>query len=146
MSFYKEIFPFMDYIQSIRKIDTYFSFDLLFPSKWSLPKTLVDENKAVGFETNDPNYRGVSFVTEIQEKELSSTLLRISKIIKLNKERELKELLFKQTIEKLKKTFEQTDLDSLQKLYFDFEKDETELNIDDEQKLPISEMDESDGE
>lgn len=145
MSFYKEIAPFTDYVQSIRKIDTYFSFDILFPSKWSLPKNLVDENKAVGFETNDPNLKGISFVTEIQEKEISSTLLRIAKIIKLNKEREQKELLFRQTIEKLKKTFEQTDLDSLQKLYFDFEKDETELNLENEQKPTISEMDEGDG-
>lgn len=143
MSFYKEIIPFVEYIQSIRKIESYFSFDIIFPSKWSLPKNLVDENKVVGFEVQDTNYKGISFVCSIDEKEVAQTLLRIAKIIKLNKEKEQKEILFKNTIEKLKKTFEQTDLDSLQKLYFDFEKDETELTIDDEQKHSISQDSES---
>ena len=143
MSFYKEIIPFVEYIQSIRKIETYFSFDIIFPTKWSIPKNLVDENKIVGFEVQDTNFKGISFVCSIDEKEVAQTLLRVAKIIKLNKEKEQKEVLFKQTIEKLKKTFEQTDLDSLQKLYFDFEKDETELTIDDEQKHSIPQNSES---
>lgn len=146
MSFYKEIFPFTDYLQSVRKIENYFSFDMIFPTKWSLPKTIIDENKVVGYEVTDTNYKGITFVTLIDEKDVAQTLLRIAKIIKLNKEKEQKEVLFRQTIDKLKKTFEQTDLDSLQKLYFDFEKEETELNIEDEPKNTISEMDESDGE
>jgi len=146
MSFYKEIAPFTDYLQSVRKIENYFSFDMIFPTKWSLPKTIIDENKVVGYEVTDTNYKGITFVASIDEKDVAQTLLRIAKIIKLNKEKEQKEVLFRQTIDKLKKTFEQTDLDSLQKLYFDFEKDETELNIDDEPKNTISEMDESDGE
>lgn len=146
MSFYKEIFPFTDYLQSVRKIENYFSFDMMFPTKWSLPKTIIDENKVVGYEVTDTNYKGITFVTLIDEKDVAQTLLRIAKIIKLNKEKEQKEVLFRQTIDKLKKTFEQTDLDSLQKLYFDFEKEETELNIEDEPKNTISEMDESDGE
>ena len=146
MSFYKEIIPFVEYIQSIRKIETYLSFDVVFPTKWSTPKNLIDESKVVGFEVADTNFKGISFVSAIDEKEVAQTLLRIAKIIKLNKEKEQKELLFKQTIERLKKTFEQTDLNSLQKLYFDFEKDETELTIDDEQKHTLSETDEGDGE
>ena len=105
MSFYKEIIPFVEYIQSIRKIETYFSFDIIFPTKWSIPKNLVDENKIVGFEVQDTNFKGISFVCSIDEKEVAQTLLRVAKIIKLNKEKEQKEVLFKQTIEKLKKTF-----------------------------------------
>jgi uncharacterized pyridoxamine 5'-phosphate oxidase family protein len=59
-------------------------------------------------------------------------MIKISKIIKLNKERELKEKLFKQTVEQLKQTFEKTDLDKLQNLYFDFDESdlETELETD----------------
>jgi hypothetical protein len=59
-------------------------------------------------------------------------MIKISKIIKLNKERELKERLFKQTVEQLKQTFEKTDLDKLQNLYFDFDESdlETELETD----------------
>jgi hypothetical protein len=44
-------------------------------------------------------------------------------LITLNKEKELKELLFKETIDTLKKTFEKNDLETLKRLYFDFETD-----------------------
>jgi hypothetical protein len=59
-------------------------------------------------------------------------MTRILKIIKLNKEKEIKEKLFKQTVEQLKTTFEKTDLDKLQSLYFDF---------DDREETPELEMD-----
>jgi uncharacterized pyridoxamine 5'-phosphate oxidase family protein len=72
--------------------------------------------------------KGITLISPIGEKEVSSIVVKIGKIIKLNKERELKERLFKQTVEQLKQTFEKTDLDKLQNLYFDF--DEGELNTD----------------
>lgn len=131
MSMYKEIEPFMDYIHSIRKLETYLSFDMLFPSKWSLPKTLVDETQVVGFEAKDSNFKGISFVSLIDEKEVTITLVKIARVIKLNKEKEMKERLFKETIEKLKLTFEKTDLEKLKNLYFDFQQEETNLMIDD---------------
>lgn len=59
-------------------------------------------------------------------------MAKVLKIIKLNKEREIKEKLFKQTIEKLKETFEKTDLNKLEKLYFDFEIEETNLTLENE--------------
>lgn len=120
MSLYKEILPFVEYIHSMRKLQNYLSIDLKFPVKWSLPKSIVDEGQVVGFESEDVNLKGISFVTEINEQSFNQTLIRIAKIIKLNKERELKESLFKQTIEKLKQTFEQNDLEKLKDLYFDF--------------------------
>jgi len=139
MSFYKELVPFIDYIHSIRRLETYLSFDMKFPTKWSLPKSIVEEGQVVGFETDNQNLKGISFVSPINEKEISTILGKISKIIKLNKEKELKERLFKQTVEQLKQTFEKTDLDKLQSLYFDFESAEIspglEINedlIDDE--------------
>jgi hypothetical protein len=61
-------------------------------------------------------------------------LTKIARVIKLNKEKELKERLFRQTVEQLKQTFEKTDLDKLQNLYFDFEED-------DEPNLEINEQD-----
>ena len=143
MSFYKEIAPFVEYIHSIRKLQTYLSFDMLFPSKWSLPKSIIDEGQVVGFQTEDPNMKGISFVSGIVEKDISSILSKIAKIIKLNKEKELKEKLFKQTVEQLKQTFEKTDLDKLQNLYFDFDEEDTELDINDESNLELNEQDES---
>jgi hypothetical protein len=140
MSFYKEIAPFVEYIHSIRKLESYLSFDMKFQTKWSVPKSIVDEGQVVGFEVEDPNMKGITFISPIGEKEVSSIIVKIGKIIKLNKERELKERLFKQTVEQLKQTFEKTDLDKLQNLYFDFEVGdeldtdlETEIDLEDEQ-------------
>lgn len=140
MSFYKEIAPFVEYIHSIRKLENYLSFDMKFPTKWSIPKSIVDEGQVIGFDVEDQNMKGVTFICQIAEKEVSSIIVKIGKIIKLNKERELKERLFKQTVEQLKQTFEKTDLDKLQNLYFDFDVDdeldtdlETEIDLEDEQ-------------
>jgi hypothetical protein len=130
MSFYKEILPFVEHVHSIRKLETYLSFDMKFPTKWSIPKSIVDEGQVVGFEVDDPNMKGVTFICPIGDKEVSSIVVKISKIIKLNKERELKERLFKQTVEQLKQTFEKTYLDKLQNLYFDFDEGELDTDLD----------------
>jgi hypothetical protein len=132
MSLYKELNPFVEYLHSIRKLKTYLSFDMVFPSKWALPKSLVDEGQIVGFEAENQNLKGISFVSPIDESEVSKTLIKIAKIIKLNKEKELKERLFKETVEQLKNTFEKTDLDKLKNLnfYFEEEDDTPELNVE----------------
>ena len=130
MSFYKELEPFIEYIHSIRKLKNYLSIDLKFPTKWSIPKSIVEEGQVVGFESDDANFKGISFVTEISETSVNVTLTKIAKIIRLNKEKELKEKLFKQTIEQLKQTFEKTDLDKLQNLYFDFDLPDNDLTED----------------
>jgi hypothetical protein len=139
MSFYTQLSPFIEYIRSIRKLKNYLSFDMEFPTKWSMPKSLVDENQVVGFETENTETKGISFVTEISDEKIDATLYTIAKLIKLNKEKEIKEKLFKQTVEQLKQTFEKTDLDKLQNLYFDFETEE-DTNLD------IHEPDESERE
>jgi hypothetical protein len=136
MSFYKELEPFVQYIHSVRKLENYLSFDMAFPVKWSLPKSIIDEGQVIGFNLDNQNLKGLTFVSQINENDISIILTKIAKIIKLNKERELKEQLFKQTIDRLKQTFEKTDLDRLQHLYFDFETDTT----------PNLELDEQNGE
>ena len=143
MSFYKEIIPFVEYIHSIRKLETYLSFDMKFPAKWSIPKSIVDEGQVIGFEVEDHNSKGITFVCPISEREMSTILVKIVKIIKLNKERELKEKLFKQTVEQLKQTFEKTDLDKLQNLYFDFDESDLETDLNDDLETDLN--DEQDG-
>lgn len=108
----------MDYVFSVRKLQDYLSFDLVFPIKWALPKL---DDTTIPFQSEDEKLKGISFVCQLNEKEVDLTIGKIQKIIKINKEREVKEKLFRETIEKLKKTFEETDLDKLQSLYFDFE-------------------------
>ena len=143
MSFYKEIIPFVEYVHSIRRLESYLSFDMKFPSKWSIPKSIVEEGQVVGFEVEDPNSKGITFVCPIAEKDMSLTLVKIGKVIKLNKERELKERLFKQTVEQLKQTFEKTDLDKLQNLYFDFDEGDLDTNLNTEIETELE--DEQDG-
>lgn len=148
MSFYKEIAPFVEYVHSIRKLKNYLSFDMTFPTKWSLPKSIIDEGQVVGFESENQDMKGVSFVSQIDEKQISTTMAKIAKIIKINKERELKERLFKQTVEQLKQTFEKTDLDKLQNLYFDFDEEDSTLGIEDDiedEEEPTLEIHEQDG-
>ena len=133
MSFYKEIAPFIDFIHSVRKLKTHISFDMVFPIKWSMPKSMLEEGDTVAFQAEDQNYKGISFVAQIDELNVSKVLTKIAKVIKLNQERELKEKLFKQTVEQLKQTFEKTDLDKLQNLYFDFDEDDApNLDIDEQ--------------
>jgi hypothetical protein len=141
MSFYTTISPYIEYVHSIRKLENYLSFDMKFPTKWSLPKSIMDEGQLVTFEVGVDSLKGLSFVSKIEDNEIESTLSKISKIIKLNKEREIKERLFKETVDKLKMTFEKTNLEKLQKLYFDFENEyeDTTLN-NDEQEGNITEL------
>jgi hypothetical protein len=153
MSFYREIAPFVEYVHSVRKLQEYLSFDMTFPTKWSLPKSIIDEGQVVGFEVEPQTLKGISFVSQIDEKQISLTIAKIAKIIKINQERELKEKLFKHTVEQLKTTFEKTDLDKLQNLYFDFDEEEPSLGIeddtildDDEQGRPVTENLENDTE
>jgi hypothetical protein len=96
-----------------------------------MPKSITEDGQILPFESEDPNSKGISFVCELKESEVNKTILKISKIIKLNKERELKEKLFKETIEQLKQTFEKTDLDKLKHLYFDFDND---VNFDENEQ------------
>lgn len=133
----------MEYIHSIRKLENYLSFDIKFPIKWNLPKNMTDDSQTIPFDVGIENLKGMSFVSKLDESEVSTILTKILKIIKFNKEREVKEKLFKETVERLKSTFEKTDLDKLQKLYFDFESDYDENLTDDEpntENVPSSEM------
>jgi hypothetical protein len=57
------------------------------------------------------------------KEETEKTVKGILKLIKLNKEREEKEVLFNEVLLTLKKTFESSDLNHLKKLQFHFEDD-----------------------
>jgi len=123
MNFYTEISPFLEYLNSIRKLENYLSFDMKFPVKWGFPKSMLEESQIVPYETGLENTKGLSFVSKIEDSEINATIAKIQKVIKLNKEREIKDKLFKETVDRLKTTFEKTELDKLKKLYFDFESD-----------------------
>lgn len=123
MNFYQNILPFADYLFQIRKLKDYLSIDLVFPTKWVLPKNILETIETVPFTPETADTKGFSFVCPLQEEQITTTIVKIGKIIKYNKEKEMKEYLFKETIDQLKKTFEKNDLETLKRLYFDFETD-----------------------
>lgn len=132
MSIYKEFSEFYPYIQSIRKLKNYLSFDLLFPKDWKLPKKFIPENNVLESESQEPNKRLISFVTEFEEEKVNYIVSSIKSVIKYNKELEEKERLFNLKVKELKNIFEKQNLNSLKELKFDLESDKLKLE-DDEQ-------------
>ena len=118
MSLYKEIENIVDYCSSIRKLKTYLSFDMVFPTTWTVLKSQVDETKTV-FNKSDDKGKNISFVSEINEQSISETISNIETVINYNKEKEEKERLFKEKVNELKNLFEKGGLEDLKNLKFD---------------------------
>jgi hypothetical protein len=118
MSLFKEIENIVDYCSSIRKLKTYLSFDMIFPSNWTVLKSQIDETKTVFNKTNDDS-KHISFVSEINEESMAETISSIEKVISYNKEKEEKERLFKEKVNELKNIFEKGGLEDLKNLKFD---------------------------
>jgi cysteinyl-tRNA synthetase len=127
MSLYKEFSTLFPYLQSVRKIQEYLSFDVSFPNSWKLPKKFVDETKVMEQESKVPNQRMFSFVSEIDEISVGKTSDNIQNIIKYNIEREEKEKLFEQKVAELKIIFEKQSLSELKNLSFEFKKTKVKL-------------------
>ena len=119
MSLYKEFSELLPYIQSVRKIEKYLSFDISFPTSWKLPKKYVQEDKVMEQENKTPGNRTFSFVAEINENDVEQVTENLQNIIKYNLEREEKDRLFQNKVDELKSIFEKQNLESLQGLKFD---------------------------
>ena len=132
MTFFKELEKIFPYLKSIRKLKGYLSIDVEISQNWKIPKKFTIEGKVVEQENSQPNMRLISFVSEFDEKELSTTVNNIKSIIDYNKELEEKEVLFVNKVEELKKIFEKQNLDKLQTLKFDIK--EFNLKLEDEEQ------------
>ena len=119
MSLYKEFSELLPYIQSVRKIEKYLSFDISFPTSWKLPKKYVQEDKVMEQENKIAGNRTFSFVAEINESDVEQVTENLQNIIKYNLEREEKDRLFQNKVDELKSIFEKQNLESLQNLKFD---------------------------
>ena len=127
MSLYKEFSELLPYLQSVRKLKNYLSFDVHIPNTWKLPKRFVEEDKVMEQESSEPNQRLISFVTQITEEGVEKTSINIRGIIKYNLEREEKELLFEKKVVELKMIFEKQTLSDLKYLSFEFKKPKVKL-------------------
>jgi hypothetical protein len=135
MSLYKEFSELLPYIQSVRKIEKYLSFDISFPVSWKLPKKYVQEDKVMEQENKTPGNRTFSFVAEINESDVEQVTENLQNIIKYNLEREEKDRLFQNKVDELKSIFEKQNLESLQNLKFDLKsKTLSKLKLDDNEE------------
>jgi len=108
------------YLNSVRILKNYISFDMVFPSTWIMLKTkpeaieiLQNEKSDVGFIT--------SFVCENKRGYINIVEETIDLVVKTNIEREEKERLFKNKVQELKNIFEKENLENLKALKFDLE-------------------------
>jgi hypothetical protein len=127
MSLYKEFSTLFPYLQSVRKLQNFLSFDVMFSTSWKLPKKYVDEEKVMEQESKTPNMRLFSFVSEIDEQSIEKVSTNIQNIINYNLEREEKDVLFQTKVTELKNIFEKQSLKNLKMLKFEFKQTKIEL-------------------
>ena len=133
MSLYKEFSVLFPYLQYVRKIKSFLSFDVSFPKTWKLPKKYVDEEKLMEQTSTIADERLFSFVSEINEVEIEKCSNNIQSIISYNREREEKERLFNENVEELKVVFEKQSLKNLQELKFDIKSKKIKLEDNEEE-------------
>ena len=124
------LFP---YIQSVRKLKNYLSFDVSFPETWKIPKKFVQEDKVMEQQSNVENHRLISFVSEINETEIEQTRNNIQNIVNYNIEREEKEKLLENKIDELKVLFEKNSLNSLKTLKLDLKVPKLKVKEDEQE-------------
>lgn len=130
MSLFSEFSALSPYLQSVRKLKNYISFDVSIPNTWKLPKKYVQEDKILEQTSTIENHRLISFVTEIKEEDVEVLTSNIQKIIEYNLEREEKERLLELKVNELKTLFEKTPLNSLKTLKFDIKQSKIQLQDD----------------
>ena len=130
MSLYKEFSSLFPYLQSVRKLKNYLSFDVSFPESWKLPKKYVEEDKILQQESPVQGEKLFSFVSEFNEQEVEKIVGNVKSIINYNLEREEKERLFQSKVDELKNVFEKQTLTNLKNLKFDIKSTQT-LELED---------------
>jgi hypothetical protein len=131
MSLYKEFSSLLPYLQSVRKLENYLSFDVSFPNTWKLPKKYVDEEKVMEQTSKVENHRFFSFVSEISEESVGIISDNLKSIIQYNLELEEKDRLFQNKVNELKTIFEKQNLNNLKDLSFEMKPKTTKIKLDD---------------
>ncbi len=128
MSLFTEFESLSPYLQSIRKLKQYIIFDVTIPKNWKVLKKYIVEDKFVEQESDNPESRVLTFVSDSDENSVSLTIKNIQNIIKYNIEREQKEELLQQKIAELQVLFEKNTLKNLKTLKFDIKTSKIDLN------------------
>lgn len=139
MSLFTEFSTLFPYLQSVRKLKNYLSFDVHFPTSWKIPKKFVNEQKVVEQDSKLDGHRLISFVSEISETSVADTTSDIQNIIKYNLDREEKDKLFQTKVNELKTIFEKQNLNKLKNLVFDYKTERITLDDDDDTEESVDE-------
>ena len=139
MSLFTEFSTLFPYLQSVRKLKNYLSFDVHFPTTWKIPKKFVNEQKVVEQDSKLDGHRLISFVSEISESSVADTTSDIQNIIKYNLDREEKDKLFQTKVNELKSIFEKQNLSKLKNLVFDYKSERITLDDDDDTEESVDE-------
>lgn len=131
MSLYKEFSSLLPYLQSVRKLENYLSFDVSFPKSWKLLKRFVDEEKVMEQPSKIENERMFSFVAEISEESVGLIGQNVRGIINYNLELEEKEKLFQNKVDELKSIFEKSNLNNLKGLSFEIKPESKKIKLED---------------
>jgi hypothetical protein len=131
MSLYKEFSSLLPYLQSVRKLENYLSFDVSFPTSWKLPKKYVDEEKVMEQTSKIEDHRFFSFVSEISEENVGIISSNLKSIIQYNLELEEKDRLFQNKVNELKSIFEKQNLTNLKDLSFEMKPKTKKIKLDD---------------
>ena len=134
MSLFKEFQHLYPYIQSVRKLKNYLSFDIEFPLTWKILKKYVNEKNVIENDSTNKGTRHFSFVCEFTEESVGDIINSITNIIQYNKDKEEKERLFNSKVDELKSIFEKQRLDNLQNLTFLFESNNKKIELDDDEE------------
>lgn len=106
------------YLKSVRVLKNYITFDMTFPTTWSMLKKSPEGVEILQNQDNDLNLV-TSFVCENNPSLIDIIEKTIDLVVSTNLEREEKERLFKLKVTELKNIFESGDIDTLRTLKFD---------------------------
>lgn len=116
---YESIKLLRPYFHSLREVQNNVSLDIKIPTNWNYEKTL-SIYKLIQPKVQDKNERNVliSLVSSATPNGYAIVLQCANEIIRINKENEEKEKLFKEKVSELEKLFNVETLDNLKEIKF----------------------------
>lgn len=130
MTLFENIQVLEPFFHSIRKHQSFFIIDVKLPEAWSYKELVVDLKDVVGVKDNGVKggQRFLSFFSKQTNEDIQKSNGLILEVIRVNQEREEKERLLQEKIIELKRKFEDSDLDSLKSLHFEYSEPSTVMD------------------
>jgi len=127
---------YLPYLIGIRAVDGYKIIDVKIPSSWKFGTPIEEVRKnfkkvqtLIAEQTKE--FRVISLVGDDKFQNYDTLFAHLSTIIKVNREREEKNRLFKEKVKQLEEIFINSELDTLNHLSFDIRDPESELSEED---------------